>query len=131
MGLPQRVLVVDDTAFMRMMLREILQGNDYEVVGEASSGEEALRLYGGLKPDLVTLDITMPGMDGVDTVKALRQKDKAVRIVMVSAMGQKDMIIKAIQAGARDFIVKPFERTRVLEALKRVSQHPTEDDPKA
>lgn len=122
---------MDDTAFMRMMLREILQGNDYEVVGEAANGEEALRLYTGLKPDLVTLDITMPGMNGVDTVKALRQKDEAARIIIVSAMGQKDMIVKAIQAGARDFIVKPFERARVLEALKRVSQHPTEDDSKA
>lgn len=117
-----RVLVVDDTAFMRMMLREILQRNGYEVAGEASNGEEALRLYTRLKPDLVTLDITMPEMDGIETAKALLKKDKAARIIMVSAMGNKEMIVKAIQAGARDFIVKPFERVRVLEALRQVSQ---------
>ena len=98
-----RVLVVDDAAFMRMMVKDILSKNGYEIVGEAENGMKALEKYQELKPDLVTMDITIPG----------------AKVVMCSAMGQQAMVIEAIQAGARDFIVKPFQADRVLEAIRK------------
>jgi len=116
-----KVLFVDDSSFMRSLLKGIILKDPYQSVGEASNGKEALELYRKLKPDLVTMDIVMPEMDGIDAVKAIREIDPEARIIMVSAMGQQGMVIDAIQAGARDFIIKPFQPPRVLEALKRVS----------
>jgi len=113
------ILIVDDAAFMRMMIKDILTKNGYQVVGEAQTGKEAIELYKKLKPDLVTMDITMPEMNGIDAVKAIKSIDPASRIVMCSAMGQQAMVIDAIQAGARDFIVKPFQPNRVIEAVQK------------
>ena len=112
-----KVLIVDDAAFMRMMLRDILAKNGFEVVGEAENGKVAVQMYGDLKPDVVTMDITMPEMDGIAAVKEIKAADPAAKIVMVSAMGQQAMVIEAIRSGAADFIVKPFQPDRVLEAL--------------
>ncbi len=111
------VLVVDDAAFMRMMIKDILSKNGYNVVGEAENGAVAVEKFKELKPDLVTMDITMPDMDGIAAVKAIKAFDPAARIIMCSAMGQQAMVIDAIQAGARDFIVKPFQPERVIEAV--------------
>lgn len=115
-----RVLVVDDAAFMRMMVKDILTKNGYEVVGEAENGAKALEKYQELKPDLTTMDITMPEMDGISAVKEIKKVDPNAKIVMCSAMGQQAMVIEAIQSGAKDFIVKPFQADRVLEAVKKV-----------
>ena len=114
-----RVLVVDDAAFMRMMVNDILSKNGYEIVGEAENGMKALEKYQELKPDLVTMDITMPEMDGITAVKEIKKVDPGAKVVMCSAMGQQAMVIEAIQAGARDFIVKPFQADRVLEAIRK------------
>jgi len=119
LGPKKRILVVDDAAFMRMMIRDILTKNNFEVAGEATNGEEAVSKYIELKPDLVTLDITMPGMDGVTVLKKIRQHDPAARVVMCSAMGQQAMVVEAIQNGARDFINKPFHPQKVVEILRR------------
>jgi len=112
-----KVLIVDDAAFMRMMLRDILAKNGFEVVGEADNGKVAVQMYNELKPDVVTMDITMPEMDGIAAVKEIKTADPNAKIVMVSAMGQQAMVIEAIRSGAADFIVKPFQPDRVLEAL--------------
>ncbi|MDI3257236.1 MAG: response regulator [Kyrpidia sp.] len=114
-----RVLIVDDAAFMRMMIKEILTKHGYEVVGEAVNGMQAVEKYQELKPDLVTLDITMPEMDGIEALKRIRQIDPQAKVIMCSAMGQQAMVIDAIQAGAKDFIVKPFQAERVLEAVRK------------
>mgnify|MGYP003291384223 FL=1 len=116
----KRVLIVDDAAFMRMMLKDILTKNGYEVVGEAENGAKAVEKYKEVTPDLVTMDITMPEMDGISALKNIRSIDSNAKVVMCSAMGQQAMVIEAIQAGARDFIVKPFQADRVLEAVKKV-----------
>lgn len=117
-----RVLVVDDTAFMRMTLRNLLQKHGYTVAGEAGNGAEAVARYEELKPDVVTMDITMPEMDGIAAIKAILARDPGARIIVCSAMGQKPMVIEALAAGAKDFIVKPFQAERVIEALQRVLQ---------
>jgi len=114
-----RVLVVDDAAFMRMMVKDILSKNGYEVVGEAENGLKAVEKYQELKPDLTTMDITMPEMDGISAVKAIKKIDPSAKVIMCSAMGQQSMVVEAIQAGARDFIVKPFQPDRVLEAVRK------------
>lgn len=114
------MLLVDDAAFMRMMLKDILSKNGYSVVGEAENGIKAIEKYNELKPDLVMLDITMPEMDGINAAKGIKQADPNATIVMCSAMGQQAMVIESIQAGARDFIVKPFQPDRVLDAVKKV-----------
>ncbi|MHC1750494.1 MAG: response regulator [Cellulosilyticaceae bacterium] len=116
----KRILIVDDAAFMRMMIKDILTKNDYEVVGEAENGLKAVEKYKELKPELVLMDITMPEMDGIQAVKAIKAADANAKIVMCSAMGQQAMVIESIQAGARDFIVKPFQAERVLEAVRKV-----------
>ncbi|WP_406678135.1 response regulator [Moorella sp. ACPs] len=116
----KRVLVVDDAAFMRMMIKDILLKNGYEIAGEAENGQKAVAMYKELRPDVVTMDITMPEMDGIAAVKAIKQIDPNARIIMCSAMGQQLMVMEAIQAGARDFIVKPFQQDRVLQALEKV-----------
>ncbi len=114
-----RILIVDDAAFMRMMIKNILTSNGYEVVGEAENGLQAVEKYKELKPDLVTMDITMPEMDGIAAVKEIKKIDPNARVIMCSAMGQQSMVIEAIQAGAKDFIVKPFNPQRVLEAVEK------------
>ena len=116
----KKILIVDDAAFMRMMLKDILTKNGYEVVGEAENGAKAVEKYKEVTPDLVTMDITMPEMDGISALKNIRSIDSNAKVVMCSAMGQQAMVIEAIQAGARDFIVKPFQADRVLEAVKKV-----------
>ena len=113
------ILIVDDAAFMRMMLKDILSKNDFEVVGEAENGKAAVAAYQKLQPDIVTMDITMPEMNGIDAVKEIKAIDASAKVVMVSAMGQQPMVIEAIQAGAVDFIVKPFQPDRVVEALNK------------
>ena len=115
----RKVLSVDDAAFMRMMLKDILTKNDFEVVGEAENGKVAVASYQKLQPDIVTMDITMPEMDGIAAVKEIKSQDPAARVIMCSAMGQQAMVIDAIQAGAKDFIVKPFQPERVLEAVSK------------
>ncbi|MGE5557389.1 MAG: response regulator [Bacillota bacterium] len=115
-----RILVVDDAAFMRMMIKDILKKGGYDVVGEAEDGIKAVEKFKELKPDLITMDITMPEMDGITAVKEIRKVDPNALIIMCSAMGQQAMVIDAIQAGARDFVVKPFQPDRVLEAIRKV-----------
>lgn len=114
-----RILIVDDAAFMRMMIRDILSKNGYEVVGEAQDGAQAIEKFKELNPDLVTMDITMPEMDGITALKEIRKLDTNAKVIMCSAMGQQAMVIDAIQAGAKDFIVKPFQADRVIEAIKK------------
>lgn len=114
-----RVLIADDAAFMRTMIKSILTEAGYEVVGEAENGQVAVAKYEELRPDLTTMDITMPEMDGLSALKRIREVDPAARVVMCSAMGQQAMVIESIQAGARDFIVKPFRPDRVLEAVHK------------
>lgn len=113
----ERVLVVDDAAFMRMMLKDILTGGGYEVVGEAQDGYEALDMYERLHPDVVTLDVVMPNLDGLATVHALMAKDPNATIVMVSALGQEALIREALAAGAKGYIVKPFRPEAVLAGV--------------
>ncbi|MDR7072151.1 response regulator [Fictibacillus barbaricus] len=115
----QRILVVDDAAFMRMMIKDILVKNGFDVVGEAADGAQAIEKFAELKPDLVTMDITMPEMDGITALKEIRKTTPDAKIIMCSAMGQQAMVIDAIQAGAKDFIVKPFAADRVIEAIKK------------
>ncbi|WP_027625847.1 response regulator [Clostridium lundense] len=115
-----KVLIVDDAAFMRMMIKDILEKNGFEVIGEANNGLKAVELYKKERPDVVTMDITMPDMDGLQAVKEIRSIDSTAKIIMCSAMGQQTMVMDAIKAGAKDFIVKPFQPDRVLEAIKKV-----------
>ncbi|WP_442600936.1 response regulator [Paenibacillus sp. KN14-4R] len=114
-----RILIVDDAAFMRMMIRDILTKNGYEVCGEANDGAQAIEKYKELHPDLITMDITMPEMDGIQALKEIKNIDANAKVIMCSAMGQQAMVIDAIQAGAKDFIVKPFQADRVIEAIKK------------
>lgn len=114
------ILIVDDAAFMRMMIKDILTKNGYTVVGEAENGIKAVEKYKELNPDLVIMDITMPEMDGIQAVKQIKALNSAAKIIMCSAMGQQAMVIESIQAGARDFIVKPFQAERVIEAVRKV-----------
>lgn len=117
----KNVMIVDDAAFMRMKLKDILEKNGYNVVAEAQNGLEAVEKYKAEKPNLVTMDITMPEMDGVDALKEIRAFDPAARVVMCSAMGQQGMVMDAIRSGAVDFIVKPFDSDRVIKALDKAS----------
>ena len=116
----KRVLIVDDAAFMRMMIKNFLVKNDYEVIGEAENGKIACERYQELKPDIVTMDITMPEMTGVEALKAIRAQDANAKIIMVSAMGQEAMVKEAIMSGAKGFIVKPFNEEALLQALGRL-----------
>lgn len=113
------ILIVDDAAFMRMMLKDILIKNGFNVVGEAENGAVAVEKYKELQPSLTIMDITMPEMDGLQSVKEIRKIDSAARIIMCSAMGQQAMVIEAIQSGAKDFVVKPFQAERVVEAVTK------------
>jgi two-component system, chemotaxis family, chemotaxis protein CheY len=114
------VLVCDDAAFMRSLLSDILARGGFEVVGEASNGSEAVDKFRLLKPDLVTMDILMPDMGGIDAVREIVRIEPGARVLMCSAMGQHSLLLEAIQAGAKDFIIKPFQPSRVLEAVHRV-----------
>lgn len=114
------VLVCDDAIFMRTMIADILTQAGYKVIGEAESGVEAVRRYRELKPDLVTMDIVMPEMGGIDAVREIIKEAPDARILMCSAMGQQALVVEAIQAGAKDFVVKPFQPARVLEAVQRL-----------
>ncbi len=114
------ILLVDDAAFMRMMLKDILTKNGYNVIGEAENGIKAIEKFKELSPSLTILDITMPEMDGINAARGIKAVSGDAKIIMCSAMGQQAMVIEAIQAGARDFIVKPFQADRVLEAVKKV-----------
>ena len=116
----KNILICDDAAFMRMMIKDILSKNGYNVAGEAENGAKAVEKYNELKPDLVLMDITMPEMDGIQALKEIKKLDAGARVIMCSAMGQQAMVIESIQAGAKDFIVKPFQADRVIEAVKKV-----------
>ncbi|MDD2703130.1 MAG: response regulator [Candidatus Omnitrophica bacterium] len=118
-----RVMIVDDALFMRKMLSDILKRENIEICGEAENGKEAIEKYQQLKPDLVTMDIVMPKVeeiDGVGAVKEIVKNDPQAKIIMVSAMGQHSLVVEAIQSGAKDFVTKPFQPSRVIEAVKRV-----------
>ena len=116
----KNILICDDAAFMRMMIKDILIKNGYIVAGEAENGAKAVEKYNELKPDLVLMDITMPEMDGIQALKKIKESSPEAVVIMCSAMGQQAMVIESIQAGAKDFIVKPFQADRVLEAVKKV-----------
>ncbi|WP_020059517.1 response regulator [Bacillus sp. 123MFChir2] len=116
-----KILVVDDAVFMRTMIKNLLQSNsDFEIIGEAENGIEAIQKYKELQPDIVTLDITMPEMDGLEALKEIIKIDANAKVVICSAMGQQGMVLDAIKSGAKDFIVKPFQADRVIEALTKV-----------
>ena len=115
----KRIMIVDDAIFMRMKLKDILEKNGYEVVAEAQNGADAIEKYRAERPDIVTMDITMPEMDGIEALKGIKRIDPSAKVIMCSAMGQQAMVIDAIQAGARDFIVKPFQPNRVIEAVQK------------
>ena len=115
----KNILICDDAAFMRMMIKDILTKNGYEVVGEAANGAEGVEKYSQLKPDLVMMDITMPEMNGIDALKKIKENDSNANVIMCSAMEQQAIVIKSIQAGAKDFIVKPFQVERVIEAVQK------------
>ena len=116
----KNILICDDAAFMRMMIKDILTKNGYNVAGEAENGAKAVEKYAEIKPDLVLMDITMPEMDGIQALKKIKEADSSALVIMCSAMGQQAMVIESIQAGAKDFIVKPFQADRVLEAVRKV-----------
>jgi two-component system chemotaxis response regulator CheY len=113
------VLIVDDLAFIKIVLRDIIEKAGFRVVGEASNGEQAITMYQDTRPDVVLMDITMPGMDGLTALKKIREIDQAARVIICSALGQQQLIVQAIQLGAKDFIVKPFQPQRVISALKK------------
>ncbi|HEY0303580.1 MAG TPA: response regulator [Longimicrobiales bacterium] len=114
------VLICDDAVFMRTMLSDILSNAGFSVVGHAQTGAEAVARYKELQPDLVTMDIVMPDMGGIDAVREITKFDPQAKVLMCSAMGQQALVVEAIQAGAKDFVVKPFQPSRVLEAVQRV-----------
>ena len=116
----KNILICDDAAFMRMMIKDILTKNGYNIAGEAENGAKAVEKYNELKPDLVLMDITMPEMDGIQALKKIKETDPNASVIMCSAMGQQAMVIESIQSGAKDFIVKPFQADRDLEAVQKV-----------
>lgn len=118
--MPKKILITDDAMFMRVTLKNILTQNGYEVVDEAANGQEAVEKYAQHKPDLVLMDITMPVMDGITACRTIKGANPDANVVMCTAMGQKNMVMEAIQAGAKDFIVKPFQPDRVLESIKKL-----------
>ena len=117
-----RVLVADDALFMREMIKDILRQGGFDVVGEASNGNEALEKYRQLMPDITTMDIVMPLKSGIEALREIRKEHGDAKIVMISALGQDSLVIEALEAGAKDFIVKPFQAEKVLEVVKKVSQ---------
>jgi two-component system chemotaxis response regulator CheY len=119
-AMAKKILITDDALFMRVTLKNILTSNGYEVAGEAANGQEAVDKYAALQPDLVLMDITMPIMDGITACRTIKAGNPDAKVVMCTAMGQKNMVIEAIQAGAKDFIVKPFQPDRVLESISKL-----------
>ncbi len=117
-----RIMIVDDAVFMRMKLKDILEKNGYEVVAEAQNGADAIEKYKTEKPYIVTMDITMPEMNGIDALRGIKKIDPNAKVIMCSAMGQQGMVMEAIQAGALDFIVKPFETDRVIDSIVKASK---------
>ena len=116
----KKVLIVDDAAFMRMAIKRILVGNGFEVIGEAENGAIAVEKYKELKPDIVTMDITMPEMTGIEALKEIREFDPEAKVIMVSAMGQEGMVRETIMHGAKSFIIKPFKNDHVIQTLNKV-----------
>jgi two-component system chemotaxis response regulator CheY len=116
----KKVLIVDDAAFMRMSIKMMLERGGFEVVGEAENGLEGVRLYKELNPDIVTLDITMPEMDGITALKEIKKYDSKASVIMVSAMGQEILVKEAILNGAKSFIVKPFKEELIVSTLKKL-----------
>ncbi|QAA31042.1 response regulator [Clostridium manihotivorum] len=116
----KKILIVDDAAFMRMTLKAILERNGFEVVGEAVNGVDAVNKYMLLKPDIVTMDITMPEMDGVEALAEIKKKDPAAKVVMISALGQETWVKKAVMLGAKGFVVKPYKEEYVVETLNKL-----------
>jgi two-component system chemotaxis response regulator CheY len=116
----KKILITDDAMFMRVTLKNILTANGYEVVDEAVNGQEAVEKYAAHQPDLVLMDITMPVMDGITATRTIKESNPDAKVVMCTAMGQQNMVIQAIQAGAKDFIVKPFQPDRVLDSIKKL-----------
>ena len=119
-GMSKRILVVDDAVVMRMMIKGILSKHGFDVVGEAQNGVEAVDKYRQLRPDLVTMDVVMPEMDGITAVKQIMAHDPAARIVMCTSMGQQALVVEAIQAGAKSFITKPFQPPKIVETINKV-----------
>lgn len=115
-----RILIVDDAKFMRVTLSSILKKAEHEIVGEGENGKEAVDLFVNLKPDLVMMDITMPEMSGLEAVREIKRDNPNAKVIMCSAMGQQKVVVESIEAGAKDFIIKPFDEGRVLEAVNRV-----------
>jgi len=114
-----RILIVDDNAFMRSTIKGVLTQAGFDIAAEAADGAEAVDTYATSKPDLVTMDITMPNMDGVEALKELLKRDPGAKVVMVSAMGQESLVVEAVTAGAIDFVIKPFEPERVVDAINK------------
>ena len=116
----KKILLVDDAAFMRKMIKDTLSKNGYTDLYEAVDGADAVEKFGEINPDLVIMDITMPNMDGLEALKAIRGKNKDANVVMCSAMGQETMVMDAVRSGAKDFIVKPFKADRVLKTVNSI-----------
>ncbi len=114
-----KIMIVDDNAFMRNTIKGVLTQAGFDIAAEAADGVEAVSTYPNAKPDLVTMDITMPNMDGVEALKELLKQDPGAKVVMVSAMGQESLVVEAVTAGAVDFVVKPFEPDRVVDAINK------------
>lgn len=116
----KRVLIVDDASFIRLAVKTLLEKNGFEVVGEAANGDEGIRLYNELQPDIVTMDITMPGMSGIETLKQILLLDPKAKVLMLSAMGQEALVRDAIIAGAKSFIVKPYKDEQLIQTLNKI-----------
>lgn len=116
----KKILVVDDAAFMRMMIKDTLMKNGYPDITEAGDGQIAVEQYAAIKPDLVIMDITMPNKDGIEALREIKSNDPAAKIVMCSAMGQEAMVVDAIRLGALDFIVKPFKPDRIIQTVQKI-----------
>lgn len=116
----KKILICDDTMFMRTVLKNLLSESGYEVVGEAENGKIAIKKFKEFKPDLVLMDITMPEMDGIEALQEIMKIDSTAKVIMCSAMGQEKMVAAAIKGGAKDFVVKPFENERVIQAITNI-----------
>lgn len=114
------VLIVDDSKTSRKMLREALEKGGFEIIGEANNGEEGFIKYKELRPDVVTMDITMPSMDGIESLALIKHEDENAKVIMITAAGQKEKMVEALKCGAEDFITKPYEDNIVIDTVKRV-----------
>ncbi|MGI6050075.1 MAG: response regulator [Acetivibrionales bacterium] len=116
----KRVLVVDDANFMRLKISKVLKDHGFEIAGEAADGKEGVKKYIELRPDMVTMDITMPEMSGIEALKAIREFDNQAKVLMISAMGQERLVLEAVASGAKSFIVKPFKDEQIVDAIKKI-----------